>query len=293
MKMSSSKEWHDPLVRKLIKRHRGRDPELIVAAAAESMLVEAGQDAFPIDVEGIASLLGIKRRVGEYSFAGRIYAEPNGQLVMDLSDDDSPPRRRFTCGHEITHTVFPGFTRDVRYRVDTTVGSNSRQRNEEEYLCDIGAAELLLPSALVREDYDLRRGLDEIENLSDAANASLEASANRLVVTSDEPVGLIVFEMGHKPADRAAVRKGLDVPRRLRVRYAKCNGISAYIPRFKSADDESVYAQALATIDTVKGDGQLPGDERQRPFLIEAKRYDRSGKDGAITQRVLALVRPA
>lgn len=291
MKMPSSREWRDPLVRKLVQKHRGRDPESIVATIAESMLAEAGQDAFPIDVEGIASLLGIKRRIGEYSFAGRIYAEPNGQLVMDLSGNDSAPRRRFTCGHEITHTVFPGFTREARYRVDTSVGNHSPERSEEEYLCDLGAAELLLPTALVRAHYNISRGLGEIEELSDAAEASLEASANRLVDASDEPVGLIVFEVGHKPADRAALRKGEDVPKRLRVRYAKCNRISAYIPRFKSADEDSPYANALATIEAVKGEGHLPGQRRARPFAIEAKRYDRRGKDG-ITERVLAIVRP-
>lgn len=274
-----------------MKKHRGRDPEAIVTATAESMLVEAGQHAFPVDVEGIASLLGIKRRIGEYSFAGRIYAEPNGQLIMDLSGNDSAPRRRFTCGHEITHTVFPGFTREARYRIDPTVGSHSPERNEEEYLCDVGAAELLLPRALVRGDFDINRGLDEIEQLSDVAGASLEASANRLVDTSEDPVGLLVLEMSHKPADRAALRKGEDVPKRLRVRYAKCKGMSVYIPKFKSVDEDSVYSDALATMGVVKGEGHLPGERRARSFAIEAKRYDRSGK-GGITERVLAIVRP-
>jgi hypothetical protein len=292
MMMSPTREWRDPLVQKLMKRHRGRDPQAIVAGAAQSFLVEAGQVSFPIDVESVASLLGIKRRVGEYPFAGRIFAEPNGQLVMDLSDGDSPSRRRFTCGHEITHTVFPGFTRETRYRVDTTVGGHARARNEEEFLCDMGAAELLLPGELVRASYDLGNGLEEVEDLAEAAEASLEASANRLIDVSEEPVGLIVFEVGHKPADRAAIRKGMEVSPKLRVRYAKCKDIAAYIPRFKSANDDSVYCQALATAGTVKGEAELPGVGRRHPFYIEAKRYDRKSKDG-VTQRVFSLIRPA
>jgi hypothetical protein len=51
----------------------------------------------PVDVDLIASCLGIKRRAASLAFAGRIYAEENGQLVMDLNANDSEPRRRFTA----------------------------------------------------------------------------------------------------------------------------------------------------------------------------------------------------
>ena len=53
------------------------------------------------------------KRVASFAFAGRIYAEASGQLVMDLNAADSEPRRRFTASHEIMHTAFPGFRREV------------------------------------------------------------------------------------------------------------------------------------------------------------------------------------
>ena len=289
MKMPT-RDWQDPLVRKLIAKHRGRDPHEIIEARARELLAEAGQDKLPIDVEGVASLLGIRRRLGEYSFAGRIYAEPSGQLVMDLTKSDRPARRRFTCGHEIIHTVFPGFSREARYRVDATVGNHTRERNEEEFLCDLGAAELLLPSNLLLAEYDISAGLQEVERLAEDAEASLEAAANRLVELSDEGVALIVLEVSHKPADRSELRKGQSVPKRLRVRYAKSRALSTYVPRFKSVDEDSPYGEALATGDLVRGVDTLPGSNSTK-FSIEAKRYDRGSSDGTV-ERVLALVKP-
>lgn len=275
---------------KLMAKHRGKDPQEIVEAQARQFLLEAQQDKFPIDIEGIASLLGIKRRLGEYAFAGRIYAETSGQLVMDLTTYDLPPRRRFTCGHEITHTLFPGFSREARYRVDATVGTHVRERSEEEFLCDCGAAELLLPRSMVLDGYPISVGLKVVERLAKDAEASLEAAANRLVELASEKVGLIVLEVGHKPADSASLRKGEPIPKKLRVRYAKCHGLDVYIPRFKSVGDKGPFAQALEEGELINGVGFIPGTDSTE-YLIEAKRYNRTAPNGTI-ERVVALVRP-
>lgn len=286
-----NRTWSDPLVCKLMARYGGLDAEEIVLRQVRRLLAETDQRAFPVDIETIASVLGIKRRIGQYPFAGRIFAEPSGQLVMDLSSKDLPARRRFTCGHEITHTVFPGFSREARYRVDASVGNFRRERDEEEFLCDIGAAELLLPRELVLSSYDPLGGLREMERLSEDAAASLEASGNRLVDLSDGPLGLIVLEVGHKPADRGALRMGKEVEKRLRVRYAKCKTFATFVPRFKSASDESPFMEALKSNGSVSGVGELPGSRTSKRFRIEAKRYDRRTGEGSVP-RVLAFVRP-
>ncbi len=286
---SSSGAWKDPLVCRLIAKHRGRDPHSIVEMYAGRLLSEADQTQLPVDVETVASLLGIKRRLGPYEFAGRIFADVSGQLVMDLSTNDHLARRRFTCGHEIIHTIFPGFSREARYRVDVAVGHNTRERNEEEYLCDVGAAEILLPRELVSENYDSALGLGEIERLAEDASASLEASANRLVELARDPIGLIVLEVGHKPADRVKLRRGLEVPKKLRIRYAT-GRLQTYIPRFKSVSPDSPFAEALVSPGAVKAITTLPCNSAAE-FAIEAKRYDR-GTSTERVERVLALVRP-
>ena len=289
--MTTKSEWTEPLVLRLIERHRGRAPEAILEAFAEKHLAVSGQHAFPVDVEGIASLLGIRRRIGDHPFAGRIYAEANGQLVMDLKASDSEPRRRFSCAHEIMHTAFPGFRKESRYRADPVVETYNRARGEEEYLCDVGAAALIMPRSLVRLDYSISHGLEAVEQLASDADVSLEAAGNRLTALSDEPSVFLVMQFGNKPADLPRIRRGEAVQSRLRVQYAIVQGMNLYLPKYKSADDDNPAARALNSGKVERQTAPLPGGPRGVLFSIEAKAYPRLGPDGEI-KRVLAVARP-
>ncbi len=90
-----------------------------------------------------------------YDFAGRIYADLDGQLVMDLNDQDGAERQRFTCAHELIHLAFPNFKKETRYRLDAKSPGQNGRNAEEEYLCDLGAAALLMPRELVADRYSL------------------------------------------------------------------------------------------------------------------------------------------
>jgi Zn-dependent peptidase ImmA (M78 family) len=264
------------------------DPREAIEAYAERLLSRAKQDRLPIDVEMIASVMGVRARRRAHDFAGRIYVEADGQLVMDLNATDSPSRQRFTCAHELIHTAFPNFAEEKRYRVDASVGSKPLNQ-EEEYLCDLGAAALLMPAALVVDKYRLADdGLKAIEKLSRRADVSLEAAGNRLAELSGEPVAFMVFEHAFKPADRPALRRGDSVKKRVRLRYAHCSALDVYLPRFKSADDASAIALAHKTGATETAIEQLPGVATGDSFAIEARRY---GSDER--ERVLAVAVPS
>lgn len=281
--------WREPAVRRLMEQHGGDDPELLVEAYAERCLREADARSLPIDVDGVASFLGIRIRVAEQPFAGRIYVDPSGRLVLDLNAADSESRRRFTCAHEIMHTAFPGFHRDSRYRVDRTVGGFERSRSEEEYLCDRGAAAMLMPTPLITGLFDAGRGLSDVERLAAVARVSLEAAAIRLVSLSNQPTAFLVFEWAHKPADVPLLRRGLLPERKLRVRYGMARALNFRVPRYVSAPDASPYLRSLEGVRAVRGTSTVPGDASCRPFLVEAKAYGRT--EGM--RRVLALARPA
>lgn len=279
-------EWHEPLVRRLIETHGGQPPESIMETYADELRAAAGQTSFPIRPHLIASCRGIKRRQAAYDFAGRIYAEPSGQLVMDINDLDSDERQHFTEAHELMHPAFPDFELEHRYRLDATMDRHAENR-EEEYLCDYGAAALLMPTELVADRYSVRGGLADVERLSDDAEVSIEAAANRLVALADEPSVLLCLTRSHKPADRPALRKGEDVPKQLRIRYAVTSHMNLYVPKFKSAPEDGVFAQAAAGSSAVAETTKLPGVEHAGLFRVQAKRY---GTDRL--ERVLAIARP-
>jgi hypothetical protein len=283
--MSATTEWNHPLVERLVRRHRGKDPRRIIDDFAARCLNDAEQTSLPVNIDLIASLRGIRRRVADHPFAGRIYADENGQLIMDLRADDPGVRQRFTCAHEVIHTVFPGFVREARYRVDNAVGVNQNRRDEEEYLCDHGAAALLMPRHLVADEYSIAAGLREVERLARDADVSLEAAANRLLEFAEEPVVLLVFRWGHKPADLPALRRGGDVPERLRVRYCVARNLRLFLPKYKSADEDSVFVRALESPRVQRAVEPLPGGSTL--FHVEAKQYPWSED-----RRVIAVATP-
>ncbi|TMK99470.1 MAG: ImmA/IrrE family metallo-endopeptidase [Actinobacteria bacterium] len=282
-----SRPWSEPLVIKLIERHRGRAPEEIIERHAGALRRQAGQDRLPVDVELVASVQGVESRHAPHDFAGRIYADLDGQLVMDLNDDDRSARQRFTCAHELIHLAFPGFRKETRYRLDTKQPGQNARNAEEEYLCDLGAATLLMPRDLVEDLYSLDEGLQGVERLASDADVSLQAAGNRLASLYTGIGAFLVFEWSHKPADRPALRRGEDVPQRLRVRYGSVAGVDTYVPRFKSAADESVFSCAWRGWRRERGRELLPGGERLGPFEVEAQAY------GTENRVVLATARRA
>lgn len=283
----ATKTWTEPLVLGLMAEAGSSDPRKAIEAYAEKLRSEARQDSLPVDVEMIASVKGVRPRRGSHDFAGRIYVEADGQLVMDLNAEDSPARQRFTCAHEMMHTAFPNFTEEKRYRLDTSVEAKPLNQ-EEEYLCDLGAAAVLMPASLL-SDYRLAEdGLAGVERLSDEAEVSLEAAGNRLAELSEEPVAFMVFEYGHKPADRPALRRGEAVAKQVRLRYAHCSGLDTYLPRFKGAAEGSAITRAHRSGELERGTEKLPGVSGGGLFEIEAHCY---GVDQR--QRILAVARPA
>jgi hypothetical protein len=269
--------WSEPLIRRLVGRRADGDPRPRIQAILDGWRDEAGQDRLPIDVHGIASARGIRvRPAAPGDWEGRVYAERGG-VVIEVDPRQSIARQRFTIAHELVHTAFPGFSRERRYRVDEdlAVALFSRNRGEEERLCDWGAGVLLMPEQLIWS-HRADQGLRAIEALARAAKVSLEAAASRLVERSRRPVAFLVFD-----GDSAG---------RLRVRYAKVEGLSLFVARNAPASPDSVAAMAARSGRRERGIGRLPSRSR-RLFHIEAKSYP-LGRGGSARERVLVIALP-
>ncbi|HEX8647654.1 MAG TPA: ImmA/IrrE family metallo-endopeptidase [Thermoleophilaceae bacterium] len=287
---TNRRHWREPLVQRLLERSREQNPEIVVERYANKLRRDAGQDSLPIRPDQIASIKGIRlRRAKGHPFAGRIYVEEDGQLVMDVNASDTPARQNFTQAHELIHTAFPNFKEEKRYRSETIEMERHPPNREEEYLCDYGAAALLMPAELVEGKYSVRNGLRDAERLAADARVSIEAAANRLVSLADEPAILLCMVWMHKPADRSALRRGDDIPRRLRVRYAFSRHLDIFLPRYKGCDEGSVYERASRSHRSapVEDVAHLPGLPQAGLFRLQAKRYGAGD-----LERVLVIGRP-
>lgn len=98
----------------------------------------------------------------------------DGGFRMELKGGGSRSRIRFTTAHELCHTFFYEFVPELKFcphEVD----------QDEERLCNLGAAELLMPSATLRNRCKgLSICLDSLETLAGAYDVSINAMFLRL-----------------------------------------------------------------------------------------------------------------
>lgn len=264
----------EPVVERLVGRRADGDPRPRLKAILDRWRVEAGQEKLPVDVVGLASMRGIRvEKVESNDWEGRVYVDSQGRPIIEVNSRHALARQRFTVAHELAHTAFPGFTADRRYRVDGDLAGAvfARNRSEEERLCDWGAGMLLMPDDLIWS-YRADQGLRAVEKLARDAKVSLEAAANRLIEASRKPAVFLVLE-----GDGAE----------LRVRYAKVQGLSLFIPRGFRVKDSSVFRRAARSGARERDTGRLPSRSR-RLFHIEAKSFP-VGRGATAGERVLAL----
>jgi Zn-dependent peptidase ImmA (M78 family) len=286
----------DGLVRRFLDQHQwSGTPEELVVRLCEELLEDAGISV-PIDVRMLASFRGIAAiDAVDQAEAGCIFFDGE-RLMVHIRSTDSAERQRFTICHETIHTLFPEFREERRARTDTTVGSYGRNQLEE-YLCDLGAAELLLPRKPFLAALPAQPQIEDVIELAEAFDASLEATAIRMVNLAASPMAVVVLQPAWKPAEQRDIARrpiqptlaGLEgevPPRKLRVRWAYGPRIST-IPKHKSVDDASPLANVLQTGGaeylgrTGLTGGTLQVSARHMPYYQE----------GELVDRVLVLLR--
>lgn len=130
----------DGRVDALVAAHGGRLPEDAIASACRALLDEAG-GGVPVDVKVLASY-----RRAQVIIADQVQAETvawNGQRwIIRVRRRDTSGRQRFSCAHAVVHTFFMEAEASAWPSV---TGRTLTWSPREEQLCDLGAAELLLP----------------------------------------------------------------------------------------------------------------------------------------------------
>jgi len=284
---------HDGIIAAFLRRHRGTDPEAVIRRLCRRLLAETGATV-PVDMRMLASYRGVAEiTVADQDQAGCIYYDGD-RLVIRTRRADSEQRRRFTIGHETCHTFFPGFQDERRSRTDTTLGRYDRSRTEE-YLCDLGAAELLLPRRDVLPRLRGRIDLDTVIDIAAAFDSTIEAAALRVAALSRRPTAVAVLEPGWRQSEEAEMRRrrlpraGPDqppIPKKLRVRWSASHHGFPLIPRNKSVGDATPLAGILdrQQVDYHGETGLTPG-----PATVSARHLPYRRGD-TWTDRVLLLL---
>lgn len=275
----------------LLEASRLEDP-----GADDRALVERLSDAIvrgldcnpPINLAMAASYQGISRVVAcPLPNAGCLLTDPTGRLEIRLRESDHPRRRRFSGFHEISHTFMPGYQLQIQWRCDPPALDPTKPGLEA--LCDVGASGMLLPRRFFEPDLAAAAfGVQTVFDLSDAYDASLQATAHRLVELWPEDVMFIVAEVQKKPSERNSP----SAEPTLRISYARKHGSWPFVRRFKSVAEGDPLMRALHG-ELINESCEL-GDfctETVANVFVSARLCPYTDQQGVRHARVLALYR--
>lgn len=157
-------------------------PDAVLVESLVEMLGRRLELEPPTDLHRVASFQGVKDvQVAEMDWAGMLAPSESGGFIIKVRNADQPHRRNFTIGHEITHTLLPGYA-VIQHRCGG-LGTRSLVGNRHlENLADIGAAELLLPRRFLQPIFaDLAFDMSAVKDVADMHHASLDATLRRLL----------------------------------------------------------------------------------------------------------------
>jgi len=207
-----------------VQAFAGEDEPVAVMSSLASRILLAAADAgslsVPTDPFQLAELLGINLRP-QYDIAdarllpsspgvavsgGAPLAEfvPAGSsFVIEYNPTRPRGRLRYSVAHEIAHALFPDADEDIRNRTHTgAVESESSDDSWQlELLCNVGAAELLMPSHAIEGLLNSATDIDFLMAERARFNVSTEALLRRFVHATVRPVALAAF---NRPGDRPA-----------------------------------------------------------------------------------------
>jgi IrrE N-terminal-like domain len=247
------RRWNHKSVRALVRTAGGGDPEEIIRLKSRELVAEAkaaGWSGPPFDPLQLASFRGITSRESTALFSAEAQLTPmeGNQLLLEFNPTRSSGRRNFSISHEIVHTLFEDCYEMVHQRKSNPKAFDPQQ--EVEHLCQVGAAEILMPYENFAADATkLPLSLGSVPELAKQYRASREAAARRLLRISGQTGALVFFSRRLKPRE---IRSGEPAEPKMRILYVVPSGdFGVFLPPHKSVPDHSCVCKVDLPDETV------------------------------------------
>ena len=249
----ADRKWYSREAHALTHVTGERDPVQAITVLAQRLIDEAGLDTPPFAPDVLASFQNVLEvRRTTMASAARIFPE-NGHLIIEVNRDHSMEKQNFSIDHETSHTLFPTYTNRCIEDEDTGVFSIS---SEEEYLCDVSAATLLLdPRVLEPRARDYGPSIHSLVELATLFGASLQATARQLASSDIWPCAFVCWEPGVRKAEELSEEQdflpGLESwgkpKEKWRIKNAyPSSSFRHFLPFNKSVEYSSLVAQAAS-----------------------------------------------
>lgn len=256
-----------------------RDPILKVVSLARALVLKAMEEGWsgpPYNPSSLAEMRGIKLMPTEEILDARTRSDAEGKFTIDFNPQRPAARMRYSIAHEIGHTLFTDCAATIRNRA-----THQEMKEDDwqlELLCNVAAAEILMPFGTFQEDLSVRPSTGLVLDLRRKYLVSCEAVVNRLIRLSTYPC--VAF-----------LARGDEKARRYFVEY--------YIPSPTLSDDSGIYRGYVFPLSSkVSACTVIGARERedakwisaQRPWFVEYLGI--SPNPGEAYPRVLGLAFP-
>ena len=182
----SKPSWSNPDVLEFGQGHDPIEKMMGVATAAGLDAIQNGWKGPPFDPFRLAEHLKLKVVPREDVADARTVPVGTDEFRVEYNPSRPRQRIRFSIAHEIAHTFLPGCRDRIRYRA-----GNSRREPGEwelEVLCNVGAAELLMPTGSLPDFKSKRMEIAGLLSLRQDFEVSAESVALRYAKTTDQPM---------------------------------------------------------------------------------------------------------
>lgn len=153
-----------------------QDPAEAVTNRARRLVtaaLDAGWSGPPFDPLQLADILKIELRPRHDVRDAQLVPVGKGRLRIEFNPNRARARIRFSIAHEIAHTLFEDHSEEVRRRLQRT-----ELRGDDwqlESLCNLAAAEILMPVGSFTELHDEKPSLERMLDLQQIYQVSTEA----------------------------------------------------------------------------------------------------------------------
>jgi Zn-dependent peptidase ImmA (M78 family) len=121
----------------------------------------------------------------------------NGKHIITVNGNHREERQRFTVLHEIAHIVLELPSQHHGPKLTTGDLMRYGRRPPEEILCDVFAAECLLPYDLFSKDAgDVDISMEGVRKLAQQYKASITSTGSRFAINANEPCAFVLSETG-------------------------------------------------------------------------------------------------
>lgn len=305
------------LIERLVQETRSADPVAAIRHKARAVITQYcglfGEPTMPLNMEAVASMLGIARcdTIPVHSQDAELVPDGTGGMRFRVNSDRPETRQRFSIAHEICHTFFPDYEQKVWCRPDSRFRNRDNPDDFLEMLCDIGGAELLMPLPWFSADACAVTTGEGLIGLSKKYLASREAVLRRVAELHPDSVAAVYFSWKLKPAQiQAMPREGeanlfdtdpieeARLARKLRIDYSipspAFQQSGHYLPTDKSVENTGPLYEAASTGQPCEGECELTlGQATGRYGILAVPLWTSHAELGPRNENaVAAIVRP-